>query len=52
MSFDAVSYVMGHVKGVKDATGTVEIDSDTCVFVDDGDGNLTCQPVDAQEEGE
>ena len=44
MSFDAASYIMGHVKGeakgVEEATGTVVIENGiTCT--DDGNGNIT-----------
>lgn len=40
MSFDAISYLMGHTKGVEDGTGVIVIEEGiTCT--DDGSGNIT-----------
>lgn len=45
MSFEAVSYIMGHAKGEADAQGVVVIE--TGVTCTDDDGNITIE-----EEGE
>ena len=38
---DPMSYIIGTVKGKKDAVGVVELDSDDYTFTDDGSGNIT-----------